>query len=127
MRRPRPTLGSWQIAGGKGNERYFRKISEKSQNFPKTFFPSASMSLIDALHSKALGKKQGFILYTRKEASVEDLLKKRDKYPTTEDHPNERRMLMFWWIIDDFLDGDWQSLLCVVMLMILALVVGLLI
>ncbi len=33
---------------------------------------------------------------------------------------------MFWWIIDDFLDGDWQPLECVVVLVVVALVVGLL-
>ncbi len=40
-------------------------------------------------------------------------------------HPNERKMLMFWWIIDGLLDGDWRPLLFVILLVIVALAVGL--
>ncbi len=31
---------------------------------------------------------------------------------------------MFWWIIDGFLDGDWQPLILMVVLVLSALVAG---
>jgi hypothetical protein len=33
-------------------------------------------------------------------------------------------MLMYWWIIDGLLDGDWRSLGVIIMLVITALAVG---
>jgi hypothetical protein len=50
--------------------------------------------------------------------------RKEQKYTTTGEHPHERRMCMFWGIIDGFLDGDWRPLTFVLLLVITLLAVG---